>query len=146
MADERAGENTNRNKWFLSEFYHKMYMVACSPSSSIFSEMLELNAARSGSKKDELEDSMSVDNFDAAKMSPVFYGRYGQRISDSVCENREGDDGTSTRSSVLPEFDPSVMHPALYGYVLLDKKPTIPREAPALPPPKECKLVAAVHH
>ena len=119
-----------------------MYAVACSPSSSIFSEMLELNAMRNGSKKDELEDDMSMENYDAAKMTPVFYGRYGHRISESVCENREGDDGMSTRSSVLADFDPSTTHPAVYGYVLLDKKPVFPKEEVApLPPAKECKCV-----
>lgn len=118
-----------------------MYAAPCSPSSSIFSEMLELNAARVSSKRDySEEEQLSVGSYDAAKNSPVFFGRYGHKLSESVTEIREGDDGASTRSSMLPEFDPSIHHPATFGYVLLDRKPAPPKqESPPLPDPKECK-------
>lgn len=118
-----------------------MYPAPCSPSSSIFSEMLELHAARNSSKRDySEEEQLSVgSSYDAAKSSPVFFGRYGHKLSDSVAEIREGEDGMSTRSSLYPEFDPSINHPATFGYVLLDRKPA-PRkqESPPLPDPKEC--------
>lgn len=119
-----------------------MYAAPCSPSSSIFSEMLELNAARNSSKRDySEEEQLSVgSSYDAAKSSPVFFGRYGQKLSDSVAEIREGEDGTSTRSSMFPEFDASINHPATFGYVLLDRKPVAPpkQESVPLPHPKEC--------
>lgn len=120
-----------------------MYAAPCSPSSSIFSEMLELNAARNSSKRDySEEEQLSVgSSYDAAKSSPVFFGRYGQKLSDSVAEIREGEDGTSTRSSMFPEFDASINHPATFGYVLLDRKPVAPpkQESVPLPHPKECE-------
>ena len=120
-----------------------MYAAPCSPSSSIFSEMLELNAARNSSKRDySEEEQLSVgSSYDAAKSSPVFFGRYGHKLSDSVAEIREGEDGTSTRSSMFPEFDSSINHPATFGYILLDRKPAAPpkQESPPLPDPKECE-------
>ena len=121
-----------------------MYPAPCSPSSSIFSEMLELHAARNSSKRDySEEEQLSVgSSYDAAKSSPVFFGRYGHKVSDSVAEIREGEDGMSTRSSLYPEFDPSINHPATFGYVLLDRKPAPPKqESPPLPDPKECELI-----
>ena len=118
-----------------------MYAAPCSPSSSIFSEMLELNATRVSSKRDySEEEQLSIGSYDAAKSSPVFFGRYGHKLSESVAEIREGDDGTSTRSSMFPEFDPSFSHPAAFGYVLLDRKPVPPKqESPPLPDPRESK-------
>jgi len=103
--------------------------------------MLELHAARNSSKRDySEEEQLSVgSSYDAAKSSPVFFGRYGHKLSDSVGEIREREDGASTRSSLYPEFDPSVNHPATFGYVLLDRKPAPPKqESPPLPDPKEC--------
>ena len=119
----------------------QMFAAPCSPSSSIFSEMLELNAARLSSKRDySEEEGLSVGSFDASKSSPVFFGRYGHKLSESVAEVLESDDGASTKSSVFPEFDPSVNHPATFGHVLLDRKPAPPKqESPTLPHPKECK-------
>lgn len=116
-----------------------MYAAPCSPSSSIFSEMLELNATRVSSKRDySEEEQLSIGSYDAAKSSPVFFGRYGHKLSESVAEIREGDDGASTRSSMFPEFDPSFSHPAAFGYVLLDRKPVPPKqESPPLPDPRE---------
>lgn len=118
-----------------------MYAAPCSPSSSIFSEMLELNATRVSSKRDySEEEQLSIGSYDAAKSSPVFFGRYGHKLSESVAEIREGDDGASTRSSMFPEFDPSFSHPAAFGYVLLDRKPVPPKqESPPLPDPRESK-------
>ncbi|XP_074638130.1 IQ domain-containing protein K-like [Acropora palmata] len=117
-----------------------MFAAPCSPSSSIFSEMLELNAARSSTKRgNSEEEGLSVGSFDASKSSPVFFGRYGHKLSESAAEVHEGDDGASTRSSVFLEFDPSVNHPATFGHVLLDRKPAPPKqESPPLPHPKEC--------
>lgn len=118
-----------------------MYVAACSPTSSIFSEMLELNALRY-SKKEEFEGEMFDEkSYDAAKCSPVFVGRYGHKLGDS----EEFDDGGSTRSSLLPDYDPATTHPATYGYVLLDKKPPVTKEEPVLPNPKECKLISCKH-
>ena len=125
-------------------FFFKMYPAPCSPSSSIFSEMLELHAARNSSKRDySEEEQLSIgSSYDAAKSSPVFLGRYGHKLSDSVAEIREGEDGMSTRSSLYPEFDPAINHPATFGYVLLDRKPAPPKqESPPLPDPKECELI-----
>lgn len=124
-----------------------MLDAACSPTSSIFSEMLELNAMRDESRRGDFEDEgldydSSVGEFDASKSSPVFYGRYGHKILtvDSVTETQDLEDGVSTRSSFVPEFDPATSHPALYGYVLLDRKPPAPaKDPPQLPNPKECK-------
>lgn len=118
-----------------------MYAAPCSPSSSIFSEMLELNATRVSSKRDySEEEQLSIGSYDAAKSSPVFFGRYGHKLSESVAEIREGNDGASTRSSMFPEFDPSFSHPAAFGYVLLDRKPVPPKqESPPLPDPRESK-------
>ncbi|XP_032233090.2 IQ domain-containing protein K [Nematostella vectensis] len=125
-------------------FYAKnssnMYVPACSPSSSIFSEMLELNAQRYVSKRDDFDDEITrEENYNAAKSSPVFVGRYGHKLTDSSGDAvMDGDDGFSTRSSFLPDFDASTTHPAAYGYVLLDKKPPVVKEATPLPNPKEC--------
>ena len=106
--------------------------------------MFELHATRNSSKRDYSEnEQLSVgSSYDAAKSSPVFFGRYGHKLSDSVAEIREGEDGMSTRSSQYPEFDPSINHPATFGYVLLDRKPAPPKqESPPLPDPKECELI-----
>ena len=129
-----------------------MLVAACSPTSSIFSEMLELNAMREESKRGDLnyeQYDTAVGEFDAAKNSPVFYGRYGHKIAtvESVTELQEGDDGVSTRSSFVPEFDPATVHPAMYGYVLLDRKPPVPaKDLPPLPNPKECKMAGNCLH
>ena len=139
---ENGGRQINSVKFLPQIFLAKMYAAPCSPSSSIFSEMLELNAMRLSSKRDySEEEQLSVGSYDAAKSSPVFFGRYGHKLSESVAEVREVDDGASTRSSIFPEFDPSVNHPATFGYVLLDRKPAPPKqESPPSPDPKECKL------
>ena len=123
----------------------QMFAAPCSPSSSIFSEMLELNAARSSTKRgNSEEEGLSVGSFDASKSSPVFFGRYGHKLSESAAEVHEGDDDASTRSSVFLEFDPSVNHPATFGHVLLDRKPAPPKqESPPPPHPKECKCSIA---
>lgn len=115
-----------------------MYVAACSPTSSIFSEMLELNALRFTSKKEDFEGEMFDEkSYDAAKCSPVFVGRYGHKLGDT---DQEFDDGGSTRSSLLPDYDPATTHPATYGYVLLDKKPPVTKEEPVLPNPRECEF------
>ncbi|XP_031551687.1 IQ domain-containing protein K-like [Actinia tenebrosa] len=112
-----------------------MYVAACSPTSSIFSEMLELNALRYSSKKEVFEGEMfDGKSYDASKCSPVFVGRYGHKLGDA----EDFDDVGSTRSSLLPDYDPATTHPATYGYVLLDKKPPVTKEEPILPNPKEC--------
>ncbi|XP_068672681.1 IQ domain-containing protein K-like [Montipora foliosa] len=118
-----------------------MYVAPCSPSSSIFSEMLELNATRISSKRGySEEEQLSVGSYDASKSSPVFFGRYGHKLSESAAEVHDGDDGASTRSSVVQEFDPAVNHPATFGYVLLDRKPAPSKQdSPPLPDPKECR-------
>ena len=114
--------------------------------------MLELNAMREESKRGDLnyeQYDTTVGEFDAAKNSPVFYGRYGHKIAtvESVTELQEGDDGISTRSSFVPEFDPATVHPAMYGYVLLDRKPPVPaKDLPSLPNPKECKMAGNCLH
>ena len=125
-----------------------MLVAACSPSSSIFSEMLELNAMRDDSRRGETEDGhfecdTATGEFDIAKSSPIFYGRYGQKITvGSIADTQNGDDGLSTRSSFVPDFDPAVSHPALCGYVLLDRRPPAPvKDLPHLPNPKECKIL-----
>jgi hypothetical protein len=98
--------------------------------------MLELNALRCTSKREDYDYEMFNENsYDAAKSSPVFVGRYGHKLG----EIEDADDGGSTRSSLLPEFDPSTTHPATYGYVLLDRKPPVTKEEPILPNPKKCK-------
>ncbi|KAK3734550.1 hypothetical protein QZH41_010399 [Actinostola sp. cb2023] len=116
-----------------------MFVAACSPSSSIFSEMLELNAQRCASKREDYDNEIfDVNNYNAAKSSPVFFGRYGHRLGETETVS-DGDDGSgSTRSSYLPDFDPATTHPATYGYVLLNKKPPVNKELPVLPDPKQC--------
>ena len=73
-------------------------------------------------------DSVKTDklDYDASKVSPVFYGKMTSRID--------------TDSDPTEAFDSARSHPALVGYTLVDKPPTSPPPpAPAPPNKDKCK-------
>lgn len=108
--------------------------------------MLELNAQRCASKRDDYDDEIfDLNNYNAAKSSPVFFGRYGHKLGETETIPDGEDSLGSARSSYLPDFDPATTHPATFGYVLLDKKPPIQKEEPVLPDPIQCKLLKTIH-
>lgn len=121
----------------------------------MFSEMVENNASRVTDSHSGLYEEIPMDDFDPALLTPVFFGRFPRRINDTLdtdAVHLSSDSQThinfmksgekSEGMNSLLEYDPAVVHPATFGYVLLDKKPVVQKEKKhikPLPDPKECE-------
>jgi hypothetical protein len=126
--------------------------AASGPDSLIFHEMLELNTDTQTKPQQNIYEDISLDEYDASKLTPVFYGWFPRKITEvlgtddghmssasSLKINMEKENtGKSDNVSV---FDAAMAHPATFGYVLLDKKPVVEEniecEVP-IPDPLKC--------
>ena len=114
--------------------------------------MFEINTDTQTKPQQNNYESISLDEFDASKLTPVFYGRFPRKITEvsstddkhmssasAMKLNMEGEN--SENSDNVSKFDAAMAHPGTFGYVLLDKKPVIEQsleyETP-IPDPLKC--------
>ena len=99
--------------------------------------------------------NISLDDYDAAKLTPVFYGWFPRRITDissgdnehisTASQMRLNLENVNAKNSdnkeTVSEFDSAVAHPSTFGYVLLNKIPVVEEsikyERP-IPDPLKC--------
>ena len=132
-----------------------MAAVLSPADSLIFNEMSEINTDAPTKPQQELYENISLDTYDASKSTPVFYGWFPRRISEiSGADNDHLSSASqmqlnwsnmekenSKKVDTIPEFDAALVHPATFGYVLLDKKPVEEQEVEyktPIPDPLKC--------
>jgi len=100
----------------------------------------ELRALLTGVKEEEQPGYENEEAFDPAKVSPVFYGKHAVKTNDlkkvinldeTVAQKKDEHDASA-------ELDVSVVHPATFGYTLLERKPIFKKDSIELPNPKTC--------
>jgi len=125
--------------------------AVCDPDSLIFNEMLEINSDTQTKPQQNSYESISLNEFDASKLTPVFYGRFPRKITEVLSTDDKHMSSASamklnmekenTQSDNVSKFDAAMAHPATFGYILLDKKPVIEQnlecEIP-IPDPLKC--------
>ena len=142
---------------------NRIKMAAVSPccsesSSSSENEMPEDHGSGHTNLDNNQYEEIPMDEYDASVLTPVFFGRFPRRIdeilhSDSVHMSSDSQMHLNLIKSTqsleatdsLLEYDPAVIHPATFGYVLLDKKHVLQEEEEEeilkpLPDPLKCKL------
>ena len=127
-----------------------------SSNSLILNEMLEINTDTETKPQQNHYEAISLDDYDASKLSPVFYGWFPRKISEILVTDNEHTSSASQmqlncanmeeenegKSSSISEFDAAVAHPATFGYILLDKKPVVEvnvENKTPIPEPLKCK-------
>ena len=109
------------------------------PNSLILDEMSEINTDTNTKPQQNHYENISLDDYDASKQTPVFYGWFPRKISEILCTDNEHISSASQmqlncarmekdneeKRSVISEFNAAVAHPAIFGYILLDKKPVV---------------------
>ena len=106
------------------------------PDSLIFHDMLEINSDAQTKPQQNNYESISLDEFDASKLTPVFYGWFPRKITEVLNTDDKHMSSASAmklnmekenteKSENVFKFDAAMVHPATFGYILLDKKPVI---------------------
>ena len=124
--------------------------------SQIVNEMSGKNDEKEVYSPGKLYENICLDDYDVSKFNPVYYGWFPRRISEILRTDSahmssasqlqlnwlEKEDEKPEKKDSAAEFDAAVVHPATFGYVLLEKRPVteenVERVQP-LPDPKTCK-------
>ena len=129
--------------------------AVCRPDSLIFHEMSEINDDTQTKPQQNHYECVSLHDYDASKLTPVFYGWFPRKITEILNTDNEHISGasqiqlnwanmdkeTTEKSDHASEFDTAIVHPATFGYILLDKKPVIEENVECeipIPNPLKC--------
>ncbi|CAB3986040.1 IQ domain-containing K-like [Paramuricea clavata] len=117
--------------------------------------MSEIKSDTQAKPQQNIYENISLDDYDASKLTPVFYGWFPRKMSEIlVTDNDHISSGSqmklnwanmenenSEKSDNVCEFDAAIAHPATFGYILLDKKPVVEENVECeipIPDPLKC--------
>ncbi|XP_028395109.1 IQ domain-containing protein K-like [Dendronephthya gigantea] len=105
----------------------------------IFDGNSEINRVKSTTIRQTSYQNISLNDYDSAKSTPVFYGSFPRRITEISGGDNEHmsnasqmrlnlanmDEENCDKKETVSKFDAAIAHPATFGYVLLDKVPVV---------------------